>query len=205
MRCSKPRSRRHVLIDLDLRKRRHSSERRNEELKAMIRRLLLAASIALAFTHPAGAQPPTTAAVPENVLGYFAGTWDIVATTPGSADVTNYVYEVGPWIQPNWLSGQGRSVPAGEESRDVWGRDGASGELMRIIFADNGTFAVVRSAGWQGNKLVLEGDARSPGGVVRVRETIERLGDNQFLATWEAYREGAWSPYSVERVTRRGS
>ena len=142
--------------------------------------------------------------MPENVLSYFAGTWDIVATTPGSNDVTHYVYEVGPWVQRNWLSGHGRSVPAGEESRDVWGLDGASGELMRIIFADNGTYAVVSSRGWQGNRLVLEGDARSAGGVVRVRETIERFGDDQFLATWEAYRDGAWSAYSVERVTRRG-
>ena len=169
-----------------------------------LRRAATIALLAITLANPAVAQAPAAAALPENVLSYFAGTWDIVATTPGSNDVTSYVYEVRPWVQPNWLSGHGRSVPAGEESRDVWGRDGASGELMRIIFADNGTYAVVRSSGWQGNRLVLEGDARSAGGVVRVRETIERLGDNQFLATWEAYREGSWSPYSVERVTRRG-
>jgi hypothetical protein len=57
--------------------------------------------------------------------------------------------------------------------------------------------------GWRGETLVLEGDARSAGGVTRVRETIQRLGPDAFTARWEAYRNGAWSAYSDERATRR--
>ena len=181
------------------------------EIVARLRIVTMIAAIsALMPADPADAltgDPDVTMPGPassELSLSYFAGAWDILATTPGSNDVTRYIYEVEPWIRPNWLSGHGRSVPSGEESRDVWGRDGTTGELMRIIFADNGTHAIVRSAGWQGNRLVLEGDARSAGGVVRVRETIERLDHNRFVATWEAFRNGGWSAYSVERVTRSG-
>jgi hypothetical protein len=152
---------------------------------------------------PSGGQaaPPTAPADPS--LGYFVGGWDIIATTPGTSETARFSYEVRPLLSPFWIAGRGRSEELNEESTDVWGRDSASGELMRIIFAGSGTYAIVRSPGWQGERLVLEGDARSSGGVVRVRETITRLGENEFVATWEAYRNGAWSPYSVERATRR--
>jgi hypothetical protein len=146
---------------------------------------------------------PSAAPVQQTGLEYLVGTWDIVATTPGTNESARFTYEVRPLLGSHWIAGHGRSEELNEESRDVWGRDLASGELMRIIFTGDGTYAVVKSTGWQGAKLVLEGDARSAGGVVRVRETIERLGDNEFLATWEAYRNGAWTPYSIERVTRR--
>jgi len=52
-------------------------------------------------------------------------------------------------------------------------------------------------------KDMLEGEARSKGGTVRVRETISRLSPQRFEAVWEAYRNGAWSAYAVESVTRR--
>lgn len=147
--------------------------------------------------------PPSSSPAAARELEYLIGSWDIVATTPGTGETARYSYEVRPLLGTVWISGHGRSVPPGEESRDIWGRDSASGELMRIIFDGSGTYAVVRSRGWNGTRLVLEGDARSAGGVVRVRETIERISDGEFIATWEAWRNGAWSPYSIERVTRR--
>ena len=163
-----------------------------------------ASVLAFGIEAKAASQAPAAAKAQSNSgLEYFLGGWDIVATTPGSDAVTRFTYEVQPWLRPHWLSGHGRSSPPGEESRDVWGRDSASGELMRMIVTDNGTYAIVRSSGWQGSKLVLEGDARSERGVVRVRETIERIDDHNFVATWEAYRNGTWSAYSIERVTRR--
>lgn len=149
----------------------------------------------------APAAAPALASDPN--LAYFVGGWDISATNPADGTSERFSYEVGPLVGSAWISGRGRSEDMRQQSSDVWGRDGASGELMRIIFDASGTYAIVRSPGWQGARLVLEGDARSASGVVRVRETIERLGDNSFTATWEAYRNGAWSVYSVERVTRR--
>jgi hypothetical protein len=177
------------------------------------RRLLIAvigAALGLSGTAPAAepqgpaAAPPASGAEADWSLAFLLGGWDIVATTPGSGESARFSYDVSPLLG-TWISGRARSDPPGEESKDVWGKDSASGELIRIIFAGGGTYAVVRSPGWQGGKLVLEGDARSPNGVVRVRETIERESDDRFLATWEAYRNGSWSAYSVERVTRRAA
>ena len=68
----------------------------------------------------------------------------------------------------------------------------------------SGAFATIRSPGWQGDRLVLEGEVRSKGGILRVRETITRLGRNEFKAVWEARRDGAWVAYSLESLTRQG-
>lgn len=163
-----------------------------------------ATSGATAQDGSAGVAAPPAASSAERSVAYFVGGWDIVATTPGEDRTDRFKYDVRPLLGSAWISGHARSVPPGEESRDVWGLDSASGELIRIIFDATGTYAVVKSTGWKDGKLVLEGDARSAGGVVRVRETITRLGDDRFVATWEAYRNGVWSAYSVERVTRRG-
>ena len=155
----------------------------------------------------APAQAAAQAAAPAAAragLEYLVGGWDVVATDPGDGTSERFSYRVAPLIGSAWIAGHGRSEDGSEEARDVWGFDLASGELMRIIFNRDGTHAIVRApGGWQGDRLVLEGDARSAGGVVRVRETITRLGADEFVATWEAYRNGAWSAYSVERVTRR--
>lgn len=163
----------------------------------------LAAAPLAAAAQPHGA-PAAPAPGAAHDLEYLVGTWDIVAETPGTAGTARFSYEVRPLVGSGaWLSGHGRSEELGAESSDVWGRDSASGEIVRMIFDAGGTYAVVRSPGWRDGRLVLEGDARSAAGVVRVRETIERIDGNRFLATWEAYRNGTWSAYSVERVTRR--
>lgn len=46
-------------------------------------------------------------------------------------------------------------------ARDMWGRDPLTREIIRVVFDGSGTIATVRSSGWTGDKLVLEGDARS--------------------------------------------
>ena len=160
-----------------------------------------AAAMAEPAPAPAGAAA-APAAQPDQALAYLVGSWDVTATTPGTGETVRVDYDIRPLVG-TWLTGRATSAEPGLEASDVWGRDLASGEIMRIILDGSGTYAVVRSPGWRGDTLVLEGDARSASGVVRVRETISRLDDNQFTATWEAYRNGVWSPYSLERVIRR--
>ena len=147
----------------------------------------------------AGAAAALAQPAPPEDLAYFVGAWDITATDAKGGGAEAFRYRVEP--AGAWISGAGEG--AGFQARDLWGRDPMSGEILRVIFDGSGTFATVRSAGWQGDRLVLEGEARSKGGVIRVRETITRVGPGEFKAVWEAFRDGAWSAYSVERVIRR--
>ena len=69
-----------------------------------------------------------------------------------------------------------------------------------MIFDGGGTFATVRAPEWDGDRLVLEGDAQSTNGVVRVRETI--TDHVRPVRGGLAGIDGEWVVYSVETVTR---
>ena len=135
-------------------------------------------------------------------LRYLVGTWRIVSVDPIGGNDLRVCYLVQPFVGTKWISGVATSPTAGFASKDVWGYDGASGELIRTIFDASGTYAIVRSPGWKGDTLVLDGDAKSAAGTLRVRETIRRLSENEFKATWEALRGGKWNAYAIETATR---
>ena len=135
-------------------------------------------------------------------LRYFIGTWRVVSIDPAGGDDLHVCYSIQPFVGDKWVSGVAIATTPGFASKDVWGRDGASGELIRTIFDASGTYAVVRSPGWKGDTLVLDGEAKSAGGAIRVRETIRRVAANEFQATWEALRGGRWTAYAIETATR---
>lgn len=143
------------------------------------------------------------AAAQTHDLNYFVGRWDVASTDPANGEVLKVDYTIEAAPGGSWLAGASVSKDGSLSARDMWGRDPLTGEIIRVIFDGGGTFATVRSPGWAGDKLVLEGEARSKGGTVRVRETITRKSPQRFEATWEAHRNGAWSAYAVEIVTRR--
>jgi len=154
----------------------------------------------------ARAQPPAAAAAPSPALAdlaFLIGAWDVVVRTPGTTETAIVRYEVRPISGSAWLSGHGVSTAVGLDARDVWGRDPATGEITRTIYDSGGTYGLVRAAGWRSDVLVLEGEARSPGGAIRVRQSLRRDGPDRFFVTWEAQRNGAWVPYSLEEATRR--
>lgn len=149
---------------------------------------------------PAWAAPP--AAPDPTGVAYLVGRWAATAEDPQTGEVLNVDYRVEPAPGGAWLMGAGVSTDGSINARDVWGRDPQTGEIMRLIFDSAGTFGTIRSRGWTGDTLVLEGEAKSSGGVLRVRETITRLGPDRFRAVWEAHRDGKWVVYSVELLSR---
>jgi hypothetical protein len=156
---------------------------------------MLAMALQLALAGAAAAQAKD--------LNYFIGRWDVASRDPASGEVLQVDYNIEAAPGGAWLAGSSASKDGSLNARDMWGRDPLTEEVIRVIFDGSGTFATVRSPGWASDKLVLEGEARSKGGTVRVRETISRISPHQFEARWEAYRNGAWSTYAVEIVTRR--
>jgi hypothetical protein len=177
-------------------------------------RLLLLILLAPLLASAAAAQPakaPAGAAAAPRVaessikaqgLDYLVGSWRADAVDPSTGDKFTFDYRVEQAPGGSWIAGFGRSVDGAIQSRDMWGADPLTGGIVRVIFNGNGALATVRSPGWKGNTLVLEGDSSRNGRTLPLRETITRVGPNEFRAVWEAFREGAWSPYSVERLTR---
>lgn len=176
----------------------------------MARRLMLAvAGAAIAATAAprveAAAAPTAPAATANQAdgLDYFVGGWVAEARDPGTGETVVVDYRVERAAGGAWLAGTAAARDGSLTSRDMWGRDPRTGELIRVIFDGSGAHATVRSPGWGGDTLVLEGDVQSKGGSVRVRETITRLGPDRFRAVWEARRDGRWAAYSIETVVRQ--
>ena len=146
------------------------------------------------------AREPAKAAVKDDGLAFFAGTWDLRGENPGSGvkfEMRYVVRRVG-----ERLEGSGTAAALGVEVHDAWERDRATGEIVRTIRQSNGAHGAVRSRGWDGDTLVLAGEVHLSGGVVPVRETIRRTGAGSFDAVWESQQDGAWVAYSVEKLTR---
>ena len=152
-----------------------------------------------ASAHP---NPNTVGTVPKD-LRYFVGTWLVSATDPSTSEVRRINYKVQPPIEGKWLSGSGESSDLSVRSRDTWGIDPASGDIVRFVFDSSGAYGIIRSRGWVGDRLILEGEAQSQGGPTKVRETITRSGPNRFDAVWEALKNGPWQAYSIEQVSRQ--
>jgi len=155
-----------------------------------------------AAEEPVQAPPAATDRLAPEGLQYFVGTWRAEAEDPATGESFSITYRVEPAVGGAWITGYGESSELGFRSQDMWGRDLRTGEIIRVIFDGGGGHAMVRSPGWKGDTLVLEGDSHGPNGPLRLRETITRTGPSEFHAVWEALREGAWKAYSVERVRR---
>ena len=168
--------------------------------------LLAFAPGAAAAPAPAGpgegpAAPAARPAAPA-ALQYFVGTWTVTARDPASQEVVTINYQVEPNTGGKWLSGRGESADRSIAARDSWGIDPATGQIVRFIFDSSGAYGVVRAPGWDGDRLVLTGEAHAKSGPTKVRETITRHGPERFDAVWEALVDGAWKPYSIEQARR---
>ena len=169
-------------------------------------KLVLAAACAASIlaVSPVAAQdaPGGTASAPAEGLRYFAGDWRVSSRDPRTGETEAMRYRVEPVLDGTWFAGAGSSDKPGFQARDMWGRDQATGDIIRVIFDGSGAFVVMRSPGWKGDTLVLEGDSSHLKGNTPLRQTITRLGPREFRAVWESKREGVWTAYADERVTR---
>ena len=167
--------------------------------------LALALSCLLATPLCAAASTPTAGAeaAASQELSYFVGRWHVSSFDPQTGERLEIAYVVEPTSTGAWFAGAGSTADGAFGARDMWGRDPRTGELMRVIFDASGAFATVRARAWDGDRLVLEGDALSDNGAVRVRETITRISANRFDAVWEARLNDEWVVYAIETVTRQ--
>lgn len=161
---------------------------------------MLAAACGSRATPATPPAAPSTGALPE--LDFFVGRWHASAENPATGQRFELVYTVEPILHGRWYRGTGTVAAFDLEILDLWGRDPTTGDVIRTITDSAGTFGTVRSKGWNGDVLVLEGEAATTTGRATVRETITRRGPDAFDAVWESLAEGQWTPYSVEHLRR---
>jgi hypothetical protein len=138
-------------------------------------------------------------------LEYFIGHWRAGVENPATGQRFTLTYDVEPALSGVWLQGSGHAPELNLWVRDLWGHDASTGQIVRVVFDNQGVHGVVRSAGWNGDVLVLQGEAHTASGVVTVRETITRIDETAFRAMWEMRSGEEWVAYSVEELTRAGA
>lgn len=135
-------------------------------------------------------------------LRYFVGSWSATLVNPQTKKVSHLAFRVAPTLEGMWLLGQGESPELALKIHDLWGKDSYAGEIVRVVFDSRGTHATLRSRGWDGNTLRFEGEARGDAELIPVRETITRVGPDEFSAVWEAKSGEVWKAYSLEKLVR---
>ncbi len=139
-------------------------------------------------------------------LEFFEGSWRGVGKGSAGAEGMELHFTLSPELGGDWYVGQlvlGDAEEVELEAKHVWGYDPLEKKLVRTFFDSSGLFGTVRSSGWDGDRLVWEGEAITPERKVAVRQTIERKGPDAFEATWEAQLEGdAWTVTSIESLER---
>lgn len=175
----------------------------------MLTRLVPVLALALALTSacaaprataPPAAPPRASLAAELTPLAFFAGHWD--ARVKGADSVSAIAWSVEPALGGRWLAGHARAEPAGIEARDYW-TVRSNGEIVRLYLDSAGTAGEIRSPGWRGPALTLEGWFSDGGERLRVRENITRLGPDRFRAEWQAQIDGTWTTTSSEILVRR--
>jgi hypothetical protein len=156
--------------------------------------LLLGACAAGQKTSPAGRVA---------ALEYFVGSWSADLVNPQTNKSAHLAYRIEPVLDGAFYLGTGDSPELGVRINDYWGVDSVTNEIVRSMFDNHGVFGVVRSKGWDGNTLVFEGGGTGGGDRFRVRETITRVGPDEFHAVWEQETPNGWQAYSNERLVRQ--
>jgi hypothetical protein len=137
-------------------------------------------------------------------LEFFIGSWVVQGQGvdfSGKAFKLNGHYSIERVLDGAWLTTSGDFL--GAKLQEYWGYDAANQEFLRIAFQSNGTFAVLRSAGWKDASLVWIGEVTGPDGHrTAIRSTQTRKDDNEILVTWERRIDSTWKVYSSERVRR---
>ena len=170
---------------------------------------VLAAAIAMAaLAASAPATPRADSGIAAGVaspaadaVGWMVGTWDVEAETlndsPARGTSMVRLLHDGAWIEIR------DSYPGGTQRVGYLGYDDASEKWQSISVDARGNATVTLADGWDGDHIVLEGDASAIGLSVRRRQIVTRVSACEYRVSNEQWLEGAWRPVDRYRYVRR--
>lgn len=123
-------------------------------------------------------------------LKYFQGTWRCVGQPSASGNrAVELSWTVEPDLEAFWYIArvkqqQPRAKALALETREFLGYNMADNRFVRIIASSQGELLDLSSPGWRADELVWEGTVSTKGRKLSIRETIKRISDQAFAATW---------------------
>lgn len=176
--------------------------------------LILGAFAALPVLSQAAAPEGPPAPSPElGKLAFFAGDWSCTgkaeASPMGPAHATQGKVRVSKEIGGFWYVGRYEETKTAENPHPVvfeflQGYNAVDKAFVMDCFDSFGSHCHQTAAGWQGDKLVYNGEAMGSGPALAVRDTFTRAGDARLEHMGEIQIEGQWMVTDHETCTRRG-
>jgi hypothetical protein len=75
-------------------------------------------------------------------------------------------------------------------------------EYARTIIANNGAYIILKTKGWNNDKLTWEGTQSLQGQETKLKEEILKLSANKFKATFYNFRNNTWEQTQTEYLSR---
>lgn len=148
--------------------------------------LPLALAAAIAET-PA---PPSTD-VPAEIAGYFAGDWSGKGAFASGKPLESR-FRFQPILDGKVLElRHDEAAPATFAYAGLISVDAATGKPVMLLTPNRGGGRLMRSAGWQDDRLVFEADPALRAAFALERITFVRLGPCRFEASYEMSKDGA--------------
>ena len=91
----------------------------------------------------------------------------------------------------------------GVKLQGMWGYDQGEKKYVRSAFANNGSWEIAASAGWDGNRLIWIGHLYQPSGKVSFRHIFTKKSEREIGQSWELGDAGKSTPIN-EVSCRRG-
>ncbi len=124
-------------------------------------------------------------------VAWLAGGWAVTAEVEGRATAETGRSQVVPLYGGVWLEIRD-TYPGGTQDVGYLGFDSALGRWVAVSIDSLGNANRAYSAGWEGGKLVFEGDYTILGLPAHLRQTMERLGPDEYRVTNEERAGEGW-------------
>ena len=167
--------------------------------------LAFTASSVLAVDAPPGPNPKL------KELKYFVGNWQCKGTgfafmgTPEHK--TSGVAEASWTLNDYWLTIYYHESKTAINAHPVavriyWGWDEQLKKFASGSVDDMGSYAVQYSSGWDGNKLVFNGETHGGGGTAKVRDVFTKVTSSKLEHMSEVEMNGKWTKLDEETCTK---
>jgi hypothetical protein len=142
-------------------------------------------------------------------LKTLAGSWTCTGRTfgPGPEHATSatlaFAWQLdGFWLEVRYDEQKTAANPVPFRSIFQWGFDDVQQGLAAAMVDNLGGLLTATTAGWQGDKLVLEGTAHRYARQFQARDTFVRRGADQLAHTLEADVNGSWIKLHEDTCSR---
>lgn len=136
-------------------------------------------------------------------VAWLVGTWDIVATVEGrETPVERGTSVVTPIFGGAWLEIRD-TYPAGNQDIAYLGYSLAEGSWLNVSLDSLVNGHRSTALAWQNGRIVFEGDFVILGVRARLRQSVQREGEDAYTVTNEEWLDRGWHRLDSYRYTRR--